>query len=148
MQSRPSTHLGRWVLLLTLACTVTFNANAADPVVRDAWSRAMPPVSKVGAAYLEIENPGSAAVRLVAASSDVAGRVEIHTHEMDGAMMRMRRLEHVDVAPGETVTFKPHGRHLMLFDLRRALVAGDRFTVELEFEDGRRVKAEAEIRSP
>ncbi len=136
------------VLMLALATAIPLSAVAADLDVKDVWSRAMPPVSKVGAAYLQIENSGEKAPRLSGASSDVAGRVEMHTHKMDGGMMSMEQVEHIDVPPGETVIFKPHGLHLMLFDLKRTLVAGEKFSVELEFADGTRVKTEAEIRNP
>ena len=42
-----------------------------------------------GAGYLALVNGGSAADRLVAASSPAAGRVEVHEMRMDGSVMRV-----------------------------------------------------------
>lgn len=53
---------------------------------------------------------------LLSASSPISPRVEIHTHTMEGGVMKMRRVESVEVAAGKTVKFKRGGYHLMMFD--------------------------------
>ena len=53
---------------------------------------------------------------LLSASSPISPRVEIHTHTMDGGVMKMRRVESVEIAAGKTVKFKRGGYHLMMFD--------------------------------
>jgi periplasmic copper chaperone A len=52
---------------------------------------------------------------LTGAYSDVVRAIEMHVTLRDGDMVRMRRLEEVVIAAGETVRFEPGGRHLMLF---------------------------------
>ena len=48
-------------------------------------------------------NTGDVPDRLVSASSGIAERVELHTHIMDGDVMRMREVEGgIPLPPGET----------------------------------------------
>ncbi len=128
------------------ALAASAGAPKAGIQVTAAWSRALPPVSQTGAAYLTLSNPGDAPVALVAARSEIAERVEIHTHLMDGGVMRMRPVDRVEVAPGGQVVFEPGGLHLMLMGLREALVAGNTFQVELEFDNGDSVDAVVSVK--
>jgi copper(I)-binding protein len=121
------------------------SAQPADIVVREAWIREAEPQSS-SAAYFVLENRGTAPVRLVAAEVDGAGMVEIHEMTMAGDMMRMTKLNGVDVPAGGTVVFRPGGLHLMLFQLRRAFRPGTAAAVTLRFANGSSVKAQAGIR--
>lgn len=69
------------------------------------------------AGFFALENTG-AATRLVAAASPISETVEIHTHLREDGVMKMRRVEGVDIGTGETVIFKPGGYHLMMFNTK------------------------------
>ncbi|MDX2235761.1 MAG: copper chaperone PCu(A)C [Hyphomonadaceae bacterium] len=71
-----------------------------------------------GAAYLVIRNTGNETDRLVAARSTAAGVVEIHTHRAADGVMRMERVDFIDIPAHGAVVFEPRGLHLMLFDLK------------------------------
>ncbi len=123
------------LLVLALSAGIPRLATAMDGLMLDdAWSRPLPPTAANGAAYLVIHNHGAHADRLVGGSSDIAERVEVHDHVMDGDLMKMVRLEGADIPAGEVVTFKPHGLHVMLLGLTRPLVEGEQYTLTLEFE--------------
>ena len=115
--------------------------------IENAWTRALPPVSVNGAAYMTIINEGSRPDRLTGASSAIADRVEIHTHEYSGGMMSMRRLDGLDLPPDERVRFAPGGRHLMLIGLKQALEKDGRFTVRLEFTLAPSIDVEVPIKA-
>ena len=102
--------------------------------VTDAWARATPGRARNGGAYLTIVNEGRRDDRVMAVKSDVANRVEIHTHLNDGGIMRMRKVDGVDVPSGGSVTFKPGGYHLMFIGLKTPFKKGETFPVTLEFE--------------
>jgi len=124
-------------LAAMLAAIVFFHAadaGAGDIAVSDAWARATPGAARNGAAYVTIANRGGTADRLVAARSPVAGRVEIHTHDMSGGVMRMRKLDGVAVAAGSAFRFEPGGHHLMLIGLAAPLREGQHFPLALRFE--------------
>jgi hypothetical protein len=118
-----------------LACLATL-VHADDVnrlVVRDAWSRATPPGTTVGAAYFVIENRGPRD-RLLRASSPIAKQTEMHVSAMGGGVMRMQPLEIVEVGRRAIVTFESGGKHVMLIGLRQPLKAGDTFPLTLTFE--------------
>ena len=56
--------------------------------------------------------------RLIAAQAAIAQRVEIHSMEMDGGVMRMRAVDGgLAIAAGDSVTLAPGGLHIMLMGL-------------------------------
>lgn len=59
--------------------------------------------------------------------------------------MKMRRLDGVTVAGGQSVTFKPGGYHLMLMDLKQPLKQGEKLPLTLVFEKAGEVSVEAAI---
>jgi copper(I)-binding protein len=72
--------------------------------------------------------------RLVAASSPVAGVVEIHNMKMEGGVMRMFAVDGIDLPANRTVKLASGGYHVMLLDLQRTLKAGERVPLKLTFE--------------
>jgi copper(I)-binding protein len=82
---------------------------------------------------------------LLSVSSPQAGRVEMHETMNMGNMTGMRSIGRIPVRDGETLDFTPGGRHLMLFDIRRGVAAGDRIDLILHFEGGDPVKLTATL---
>jgi periplasmic copper chaperone A len=82
--------------------------------------------------------------RLVAASSPVAGLVEIHEMAMSGDVMRMRAVPGIELPPGQPVELKPGGYHVMLMELKQPVGAGQMVPVTLviEHKDGTRESVE------
>ncbi len=65
---------------------------------------------------------------------------------MDNGVMKMRPIEGgLEVKPGETVTLKPSGFHVMLMDLKNSLEQGKTVGVTLLFENAGTVKVEFPI---
>jgi copper(I)-binding protein len=117
--------------LLALCCSLPA---AAQVEVKEPWVRGTVAQQKATGLFARITS--AAGGRLVAASSPVAGTVEIHEMSMDGNVMRMRPVAGVDLPAGKTVELKPGGYHLMLLDLKQPLNAGDTVPVTLVVEAG------------
>lgn len=117
----------------------TASPAAAALSARDAWIRETPPGRTVSAGYLTIDNAGPEPLTLVAASSSQAARVEFHTHSHVDGMMRMRRVEEVEVPAGGSVSFAPGGLHLMLFETASPR-AGAEIDVALQTATGDRLE--------
>lgn len=133
-------------LLFALLCTPLL-LQAADPIaVDDPYARAVPPGQPNSAVFMALTNPSGEERALVAAESPAAAVVELHTHRMDGGMMRMRRVERIALPPGERVVLEPGGRHLMLIGLQRPLAPGETVALTLTLDDGSRVPLEAPVR--
>ena len=117
------------------------DVKAGDLVISQAWSRATPGGAKVAGGYLDIENKGAAADRLVGGSAEVAGKLEVHEMAMNNGVMTMRPLDKgLVIDPGKTIKLAPGGYHLMLMDLKGPLKQGDKVPVTLEFEKAGKVK--------
>src|SRR5436305_11182457 len=85
---------------------------AGDLVITQGWSRATPGGAKTGGGFLTIENKGSAPDKLIGASADVAGKVEVHEMAMNDGVMKMRPVEGgLTIDPGKTVKLAPSGYH-------------------------------------
>jgi len=111
------------------------------------WARATPKGASSGAGYLTITNRGAAPDRLTSCvASDVAGQCQIHSMTMEGGVMKMRPVEGgLEIKPGETVTLKPSGLHVMLTDLKKPLEPGKTATAMLQFEKAGSVAVEFAI---
>lgn len=107
---------------------------SAQPVrVEDAWIREAPPVAKVNAAYFTLCNQAAVDTVLTGVSSPAFGKIEMHETIEEGGSSRMQELTSVSIPAGECVEFAPGGRHLMLFDARNPVKAGDTFSLRFEF---------------
>ena len=134
-------------LMLAVAPTLAQDdTTLGNLTISAAMARATPPHAPVGGGFLTITNGGDEDDRLVAASSPIAGRVEIHEMKMDGDVMRMRPLaDGLPIPAGQTVVLKPGGYHLMLMELTDALTEGDSFELSLTFEKAGEVTVTVDI---
>jgi copper(I)-binding protein len=111
-----------------------------------AHPHALSTVGELGTAavYMAFKNTG-AADRLLSASTAASGSVEIHSMNMDGGVMRMRRLDGVDLPSSGTAVLAPGGLHMMLFGLKAPLRAGESFPLELRFEKAGKILVQVNV---
>ena len=117
-----------------------------DLVVEDAWAREMPPVSETGAVWFRVVNHG-VADQIVSVQSAFAERTELHTHELEDGVAKMRHLPSVEVPAHGNLVFEPGDRHVMLIGLEEALVAGESFPMTIRFARAGEVEVQVRIRS-
>jgi hypothetical protein len=68
---------------------------------------------------------------------------------MEGDVMKMRMLPEGLAVPAKgEVLLKPGGYHVMLIGIKRDLVVGDTFALDLEFEKSGTVTVQPEVREP
>lgn len=139
------------LLTLSTAALLAGPAAAADYKVgsldvTQPWARATPKGASTGAAYMTVTNSGSKTERLSCASSPAAATCQIHEMAMSDGVMKMRPVQGgLEIKPGQTVTLKPGGFHMMLEGLRAPLVPGDKVEATLTSSDGASVKVEFPI---
>lgn len=125
----------------------TATTSASDMIViNDAYARAVPPGQPNSAAFMLLQNTSDADHALVNASSSVSKVVELHTHIREGEMMKMRRIEKIDIPAQGTTTLQPGGLHIMLIDLHDDLKIDQKILLTLEFEDGSNTAVEVPVR--
>ena len=99
------------------------------------WARATPKGASSGAAYMTITNTGKTPDKVSCVSSDASAECQIHTMTMDNGVMQMRPVEGgLEIKPGETVTLKPGGFHMMLVNLKHPLEQGNTIKATLKFD--------------
>ncbi len=102
-------------------------------VVEQPWARAA--ATGNSAAYLVIENRGTAPDRLVGVASPAARTAELHTSQVDAkGVASMRPLQAVELTPGGKAVLAPGGMHIMLMGLAQPLKDGQHFPLTLTFE--------------
>ena len=121
-----------FVIALVASLLSACEANHSVAVL-DAWARANAPGQTVGAAYMTLISAQDST--MVKVESDIAGTVEIHSMSMDNGVMKMRMLEELPLPAGKAEKLAPGGFHLMLFDLKKPLTAGESVKLTLTFRD-------------
>ena len=126
-----------WSLLLLLVLVFVAACEPSPPLrASEAWVRVSPPSHRVTAGFLTLHNQSASDIAVVAASSPVAERVEVHAHLHEGGVMRMREVERLEIAAGTSLSLKPGGYHLMLFGVHEALQSGQQYPLTLKTEAG------------
>ena len=122
-------------------------AEAQPPLAASgAWVREPVFGRNVTAAFVVIENVGAADLRIVGATCDAAGTVEMHEMVRSGDMMKMAPVTSIVVPAKGKVELRPGGLHLMLFELNKALKDGDTVNLVLTTDAGGTVQASAAVK--
>src|SRR5271156_4197395 len=110
------------------------------------WARATPKGASAGAGYMTITNKGTTADRLSCVSDDASAQCQIHSMTIEDGVMKMRPVEGgLEIKPGETITLKPGGFHMMFVDLTHPLEQGKSVGVTLKFDTAGTVKVDLPI---
>lgn len=121
------------LLVSLLAACKAETGLGTDVIITEHWVRENAPGQSVGAAYMTFNSPQDST--LVDVETPAAGRVEIHSMSMDNGVMKMRMLEALPLKAGKPEKLAPGGFHLMLFDLKKPLKAGENINFRLCFKD-------------
>jgi copper(I)-binding protein len=109
----------------------------APITIENVWSPPTLGSQRIGVVYFKLTNKQSFPVTVTGASSPVSERAELHTHLHDNGVMQMRSLPNITLQPGESVTFEPGKKHIMLMELEVPLNKGSRFPLRLRTENGK-----------
>lgn len=125
-------------LLLLAALPALAQVTVAEP-----WVRATVAAQKATGAFMTLTSAQGA--KLVGVSSPAAGTVEVHEMKMVDDVMRMRRIDALELPAGKPVALTPGGYHLMLFQLKQQLKDGDKVPLVLEVEDAAKVRSSIKV---
>ena len=111
------------------------SATVGDIAIEAAWTRQSPPGARAGGGYATITNTGTEPDRLIGGSAPFSERFEVHEMSVTDGVMRMSEIDGgLEIGPGETVTLRPGGFHLMFMGLTEPPVEGTSVPVTLFFE--------------
>ena len=110
------------------------------------WVRASAPGQKNGAGYVQIQNKSNQTDRLISATTENIGRVELHTIINENGVAKMRQVQGIEVPAGSGATLAPGGFHIMFMGLTEPFKAGEVVPVTLRFEKAGEIKINFEIK--
>lgn len=101
----------------------------------------MPMGAKVGAGYVLIKNNGADADRLIAVTSEICVKAELHMSVVKDNVASMHALPDGVVIPAQSAAeFDPGGMHIMLFGLKKPLKEGEFFKGTFTFEKAGKIE--------
>lgn len=121
---------------------------AGEIVVSDPWIREPNPARPIAAGYLTLKNNSDDPNALVAVDCPDAGKVEMHRMTTENGMMRMKKIESIELPADQEVRLEPGGYHLMFLKLKKTLRAGDEVKLTLWFRDGTKQIVTAMVKKP
>ena len=119
---------------------------ASDIIITDAWISEAPPTVTVLAGYMTIKNKGQQSIELLNVDSTIFSRVELHLTQMEDGVAKMKKQETLTVPANSEISLTPGSYHLMLFDSKQTLTAGDKVPIELMLSNGDTLLINAEVR--
>jgi copper(I)-binding protein len=126
---------------------ITSFAAAQTVTISNPWARATVQGQKATGAFMTVTSKENS--KLVAASTPVAGIVEIHEMKMDKDVMKMSALPNgLDLPAGKAVDLKPGGFHIMLMDLKLPLNKDVAVPLTLTFQDSSGKKSQQVVQVP
>ncbi|BBP45356.1 hypothetical protein THMIRHAS_07290 [Thiosulfatimonas sediminis] len=126
---------------LTLGCLISwqtaFAATVAESIeIENPYVRMVPPGAPATAAFMTIKNTDAKDHAVVSAKGYVNQITELHTHIHDNGVMRMRQVKQIELPAGQDTDLQPGGLHVMLINLNEPIKEGQKYRVDLTFDDG------------
>ncbi len=127
---------------LLAACTPP----AKQPVLNIHGAQTTLPAVKgnPGAVYFRI-NGGPEDVKLLAVLSPDTQRIELHESVSENGLVKMNKLQSVDVPAKGTVEFKQGGKHVMVWGINDAAIQRGTFPITFVFSNKDRIVADVKI---
>lgn len=134
-------------LVLSFFMLLSFKTFATESglVIQNATIRIPPPAITTTAMFLKITNKSSQDVGLLKVSGDFAGNFELHTMEMAGGKMKMRPLNMIEVKKKSSVELQSGGMHIMIFNVKKPLKAGEIYKVKMLFNNKQEIEVDAKV---
>ncbi|EEY99817.1 copper metallochaperone bacterial analog of Cox17 protein [Vibrio sp. RC586] len=118
----------------------------SDIMIHAPYARATPPAAVNSALFAEVMNRSDLDRYIVSASTDVAGKVELHDVIKEGDVMKMRQVEELVVPAKGTLVLQPGSFHIMLLELKKPLQEGESIEVEFTFKNGEKQTVTAPVK--
>lgn len=138
------------VLLGLVSCGGSTTEPTADTTngitITEAWVRNSPMMERAGAAYMVIENSGTADDKLLSVTTEVSTMAELHETKDVGGKMEMAQVMEIIIPAGGQIELKPGGYHIMLMGMEQGLTVGQKINITLKFQNAGEVVVAAEVK--
>jgi copper(I)-binding protein len=132
--------------VLPAATAQAEDTKAGDLMISVAWCRAAPATSDLANCFVTIENKGTAADRLVGASTAAAEKVEIRQLNESGGGLTDKPVDGgLPISAGDKAVLAPGGYHIALMNTKVALKRGAKQAIDLQFEKAGKATVNFEV---
>ncbi len=90
---------------------------------------------KATAVYLSFFNNSEKEIEIESFSTDIANSVEMHDIEITNDVVKMFKVESVEIKSKSELFLQPGGRHLMLFGLKKKLNDKESFVLKVHLKN-------------
>jgi hypothetical protein len=118
----------------------------AEVTVKDAWVRGTVTGQSVTGAFMTLTSTEE--VKIVAASSPIAKKTEIHTSMLMNGVNMMHSVDAIVLPAGKPVELKSGGYHVMLMDLAKPAKPGDVVSITFTLEGAGGKRTQLEVKAP
>ncbi len=134
------------ILCLSTALSFAHDYTVGDITIEHPWARATPPKAVNAGAFMLLNSKGGD--QLIAASSDIAAKTEVHEMQMVDGVMKMRQLAAgLALAPNQTVKLAPGTYHIMLLGIKQPFKEGDQFPMTLTFAKAGKITVSIKVQA-
>ena len=133
-----------FALLIPAVVSLAACQPARDVTVERPWVRLAAVPANPSAAYFTIRG-GAKDETLTGVTAPAAQRTEMHESMTSGGMMTMAPLKLVAIRSGDSVSFAPGGKHVMLFALNPEVKPGGTTPLTFTFASGRKLTVAARV---
>lgn len=132
------------IIFFSIFSFITFNSFALEKVeISDAIIRIPPPGLNVTAMFMTIKNKTDGDLKIENVEGDLAGLFELHNMEMSGGMMKMRKVDAIELKKQSSTVLKHGGLHIMIFNLKKELIENQNYEMVLTLSDRSKIKIQA-----
>lgn len=137
------------ILLLAVLCfTGSAYAQTDDIIISKDWVRATAGNKRITAAYMDIQNKSNEADVLFKVTSPISDKIELHKVVPDDKnILQMVQIDRIVVPAGQVIHLAPKALHIMIFDLKKLLKAGNEIELTLHFEKAGKIKLNLPVKS-
>ncbi len=115
--------------------------------IHDPWINEAPPTINVNAGYMQIKNNSAEIIELVNVKSDMFERIEFHVTNVDNGIAKMQKKDTISIPAQSIFKFSPGGFHLMMFNNKGPIRAGNYIPIVLTFSNQISYQVNAEVKS-
>lgn len=119
--------------------------NAPGIALTDAVVKLPMASGRPGSAYFTLSQGSGAPRKIGGVFVEGAGRAEMHESKMENGVATMAPIKDVPIEPGKSVSFKPGGLHVMLYDFGTGLTPGGETELTITLDNGDKITAKAKV---
>ena len=125
----------KYLLFSLLFISIKVEANYEKLALHGGYTFETSQEQKATAVYLSFFNNSEKEIEIESFSTDVANSVEMHDIKITDDIVKMFKVENIEIDSKSELFLQPGGRHLMLFGLKKKLNEKESFVLKIHLKN-------------